>query len=167
MTRWLLLPAVLLVALASGCQREEAKDHVSVNGKIFIFNIRLARAYYALTLNRLPAMPDDGVVTVAFEDPAGGPALISTQKVFAHMNRIDLQSPDLACVIAGKPYKIHITAADAAGKTLQTIDTTLVSTLDQTVIPAHSLVVGAAYDRNPQAFGKDGKIIFRTECPTR
>ena len=47
---------------------------------------------------------------------------------------------------------------------MQTLDTTLTSTLDQTVLPAHSLVLGAAYDKNPDAFGKDGKIVFQQAC---
>jgi hypothetical protein len=50
---------------------------------------------------------------------------------------------------------------------LQTLDTTLESTLDQTIMPANSLVLGAAYDKNPEAFGKDGKIKFREKCPAK
>ena len=89
--RFLTLSLIALTGLAS-CQRE-ATDYISVQGKIFIFNIRLAQAYYTLNLNRLPATPDDAVVRAEFEDPAGGPALVSEQKVFPKMARIDLQSP--------------------------------------------------------------------------
>jgi hypothetical protein len=159
----LLLPVLMLLALSASCQREKA-DYISVQGKIFIFNIRLARAYYALNLNRLEATPDNSVVRAEFEDPAGGPALVSEQKVFAKMTRIDLQSPDLNCVVADRPYKIHITLRGADGKVLQTLDTTLTSTLDQTVMPAEALVTGAAYDKNAAAYDKDGKIRFRQTC---
>lgn len=155
---------IALLVLATGCQREDEANYIAVQGKIFIFNIRLARAYYTLNLNRLAATPDNAVVTAEFENPAGGPALVREQKVFANMTRIDLQSPDVNCVVAGKPYKIHITLRDEGGKVLQTLDTTLTSTLDQTVMPAQSLVVGAAYDKNPGAFDKDGKIRFRETC---
>lgn len=163
MKRTLLVPAIILLALAASCQREKT-DYISVQGKIFIFNIRLARAYYTLNLNRLKATPDNSVVVAEFENPAGGPPLVSEQKVFPKMSRIDLESPDIDCVVAGKPYKIHISLKDAEGTLLQTLDTTLTSTLDQTVMPARSLVVGAAYDKNPDAFDKNGKIKFRKVC---
>jgi len=163
MKHGLWMPLLLGLALAGGCQREKT-DYITVEGKIFIFNIRLSNAYYALNLNRLAATPDNAVVRVAFEDPAGGPPLVREQKVFAKMARIDLQSPPLDCIVAGRPYAIHITLSDAGGTVLQTLDTTLASTLDQTVMPAQPLVVGAAYDKNPDAFGKDGQIKFRKTC---
>jgi hypothetical protein len=161
----LVLPAVILVALSASCQREKT-DYISVNGKIFIFNIKLAQAYYQLDLNRLPATPDNSVARAEFEDPAGGPVLVTEQKVFPNMTRIDLQSPDVNCVVAGKPYKIHVTLRDSDGKELQTLDTTLTSTLDQTVMPAKALVLGAAYDKNPDAYNKDGSTKFRKACKT-
>jgi hypothetical protein len=168
MRKSVLVPVLLSMLLGlSACQREETKEYVTINGKVFIFNIRLARAYYVLTLNRLEAAPDNGVVKVEFENPAGGPALVSQQKIFPNMKRIDLQSGDLNCVVADKPYAIHITVNSPEGKVLQTLDTTLESTLDQTIMPANSLVLGAAYDKNPEAFGKDGKIKFREKCPAK
>jgi hypothetical protein len=163
MRKMLLLSALAMLALSASCQREKT-DYFSINGKIFIFNIKLARAYYMLDLNRLKATPDNSVARAEFENPAGGPVLVTEQKVFPEMTRIDLQSPDINCVVADKPYKIHITLRDPDGKELQAMDTTLTSTLDQTVMPATALVVGAAYDKNPGAYDKDGKIKFRTKC---
>ncbi|HCL66867.1 MAG TPA: hypothetical protein DIC56_18935 [Rhizobium sp.] len=150
-----------LIPLAA-CQRDA--EHLSVNGKVFIFNIRLARAYYVLTLNRLDGVPDGAVVTAEFENPAGGPPLVSTQKVFPKMTRIDLQSPSLECVVAGKPYAIKVTLRAPDGTAMQVLETTLSSTLDQTVMPEKPLVRGAAYDRNPEAYGADGKIRMRQAC---
>lgn len=153
--------AALLVA--AGCQRK-AEDYITINGKVFIFNIRNARAFYMLTLNRLPATPDDAVVVVEFENPAGGPPLVKEQKVFPKMMRIDLQSPDVDCVVTDKPYNIHIVLRSADGKTLQTIDTTLNSTLDSTMIPERALVEGPAYDKTRDAYNPDGTIRFRKKC---
>lgn len=163
MKKFLIIPALLAALLLTACQRE-APEYISINGKVFIFNVRLARAFYMLTLNRLEATPDDAVVIAEFEDPAGGPPLIKEQKVFPKMTRIDLQSPDVNCVVTGKPYKIKITLKSADGEALQTIDTTLNSTLDQTMLPEKSLVEGAAYDKNPDAYNPDGSIKFRKKC---
>lgn len=158
-----MIPAMVAMLLAAGCQRD-ATDYISINGKVFIFNIRYGRAFYMLTLNRLPATPDDAVVTAEFENPAGGPPLVKQQKVFPKMARIDLQSPDVDCVVTGKPYKIRIMLRDAQGETLQTIDTTLNSTLDSTMLPAGALVEGPAYDKTKDAYNPDGSIRFRKKC---
>ncbi|CAN7404515.1 hypothetical protein [Rhizobium sp. LjRoot254] len=163
MKRLVIIPALLAGLLLSACQREP-EDYITIKGKVFIFNIRVARAFYMLTLNRLPTTPDDAVVVAEFEDPAGGPPLIKEQKVFPKMTRIDLQSPDVNCVVTGKAYKIKITLKSADGEELQTIDTTLNSTLDATMLPEKALVLGAKYDRNPEAFNPDGSIKFRKKC---
>jgi hypothetical protein len=161
----IMLPALAALLLA-GCQRD-AGDYLSVNGKIFIFNIRLSKAYYTLNLNRLAGVPDGSLVTVEFEDPAGGPPLSVSQKVFPNMARIDFQSPDLTCIVAGKPYAITITLRDPDGHEMQTLKTTLASTLDQTVMPAQALVRGNAYDKNPSAYDAEGHVKFRTACGAR
>jgi hypothetical protein len=158
-----IIPALAALLVTAGCQRE-AEDYVSINGKVFIFNIRYARAFYMLTLNRLPATPDDAVVVAEFENPAGGAPLIKEQKVFPKMTRIDLQSPDVDCVVTDKPYKIKIMVRSANGETLQTIDTTLVSTLDSTMLPEHALFEGPVYDRTEEGFNPDGSIRFRKKC---
>lgn len=149
--------------LAGGCQRQ-AEDYVAVSGKVFIFNVRLARAFYMLTLKRLENLPDNAVVVAEFENPAGGPPLLREQKVFAKMTRIDIQSPDLRCVRTGKAYAIRLTVRSAEGDVLQTLDTSLNSTIDDTALPEEPLVIGGAYDRNPAAYDAEGRIKFRKPC---
>jgi hypothetical protein len=158
----MLLSALTVLALA-GCQREDT-DYLSINGKIFIFNVRLSKAYYTLNLNRLAGVPDGSMVTAEFENPAGGAPLSVTKKVFPKMTRIDFQSPDLDCIVADKPYAITITLRDPGDKEMQTIKTTLASTLDQTVMPEQALVRGNAYDKNPAAYDAEGHLKFRKAC---
>ena len=157
----------ILLGTLSACQREAEERYISVKGKIFIFNVRLARAFYEVTLNRHEAVPDGSMVVAQFEDPAGGPPFVSSQRVFPKMTRIDLQSPDATCIVEDRPYRIVIELKDPEGAVLQKIETTLVSTADQTLLPATSLVTGPAYDRNEAAFGKDGRIVMtdNAKCP--
>jgi hypothetical protein len=157
------VPLLAAMLLLGGCQRA-TEDYITINGKVFIFNIRYARAFYMLTLNRLPATPDDAVVVAEFEDPAGGPPLVKEQKVFPRMTRIDLQSPDLNCIVTGRPYSIRIMLKSAQGETLQTIETTLISTLDSTMLPEHALFEGPVYTKTRQGFNPDGSIRFRKKC---
>ena len=117
-----------------------------------------------LTLNRLPVTPDEAIVRAEFENPAGGPVLVKEQKVFPNMARIDLQSPDIDCVVTGKPYAIHVIVTSAEGELLQTLDTTLESTLDSTMLPERALFEGPVYDRSKDGFNNDGSIRFRKSC---
>jgi hypothetical protein len=157
------MSVLLALVFASSCQRE-TEEYITVNGKVFIFNIRLARAFYMLTLNRLPSTPDNAVVVAEFENPAGGPPLVREQTVFPKMARIDLQSPDVDCVAVGKPYRIRIVLRNAEGRQLQTIDTTLTSTLDSSMLPEKALFEGPAYTRTRDGFHADGSIRFRKKC---
>lgn len=163
MRAFVIIPALAALLFATACQRE-AEDYISINGKVFIFNIRNARAFYMLTLNRLPATPDNAVVVAEFENPAGGPPLVKEQKVFPKMTRIDLQSPDIDCVVTDRPYTIKIMLRNAEGETLQTIDTTLSSTLDSTMLPEHALFEGPVYTRTKDGYDADGSIRFRKKC---
>ena len=70
-----------------------------------------------------------------------------------------LESPALSCVVKGKPYTIAIVIKDAGGDVLQKIDTTLMSTEDQSILPDRPLVVGELYTANPDLVGHpDGKL---------
>ncbi len=52
-------------------------------------------------------------------------------------------------------------------KKIQTVETTVISSLDQTILPKNSIVVGPAYDMNPKVFVKGGEADYSpdTDCP--
>lgn len=90
--RWV-VAMMTLIALAA-CQRDTAdQDVVELSGKIFVFNYRVARATYLVTLRRLAPLPEGGVAEASFEDPRGGPSLTVEQKLFPAMEKIVLESP--------------------------------------------------------------------------
>lgn len=79
-----------------------------------------------------------------------------------------LESPDITCVKKQRPYAVTIEVKGPDGTSLQRLETTVVSDIDQDVMPAKPLVEGPAYDKNPEVF-KDGKAPARFEtatCPT-
>lgn len=158
-----LLPIVLLAA----CQRETGPDPLKLTGKMFVFNYRLAYATYMITLDRNEPVPEGSVVKAEFENPAGGAPLVLERKLFANLKRIALESPDLTCVKKGTPYRVAISVVGPDGAVLQSLETQVTSDLDQSALPAKALVVGPAYDKNPEVF-KDGKTPERFEmaaCP--
>ncbi len=163
------LTAALLVAITSlsACQRETGPDPLELTGKMFVFNYRLAYATYMITLTKTEQVADGSTVTATFEDPSGGPPLTLDRKLFPKLDKVVLESPDVTCVKKQKPYAVTIEVKGPDGAILQTLKTTVISNLDQDIMPAEALVVGPAYDKNPDVF-KNGKAPehFQTaKCP--
>lgn len=163
------LTAALLAAITSlsACQRETGPDPLELTGKMFVFNYRLAYATYMITLTKTEQVADGSTVTATFEDPSGGPPLTLDRKLFPKLDKVVLESPDVTCVKKQKPYSVTIEVKGPDGAVLQTLKTTVISNLDQDIMPAEALVVGPAYDKNPDVF-KNGKAPehFQTaKCP--
>lgn len=165
----IVIGAALLVGITSlsGCQREDTKEPLKVSGKVFIFNYRVAEATYVVTLARNGPLPDPSFVETTFENPAGGPPLVTRSKIFPFWEKVSLESPPVHCVAKGKPYAVDIRIIDGEDKVIQTIKTSLTSTLDQSIMPGKPLVVGPVYTPNPEVYGTDGKVDYAQEktCP--
>jgi len=154
--------------LATGCRESASGDYLALTGKIFIFNYRIADATYLLTLEKKRPVPEGAVVEATLENPAGGRPFVVTQKVWPKLAQVTIESPSLTCVRTGKPYAIDIRLKDAGGAVLQTISTSLHSSMDQSVLPDRPLIVGPAYERNPDLAGHpDGKLgpSHEPACP--
>lgn len=157
-----LLLAIAAFSLLCACQRETGPDPLQLTGKIFIFNYRLAYATYMITLTKKEQVPEGSTVMAEFEDPAGGAPLTLERKLFAKLDKVVLESPDITCVRKERPYAVTIRVKGPDGAVLQTIETTVVSDLDQDIMPAKALVEGPAYDKNPEVF-RNGKAPARFE----
>lgn len=167
MRRGMMLCALVLLPLA-GCQRSDEKGPTEIAGKIFIFNYRLSTAVYEIALRKTGDIPEGSTVTAEYENPAGGPPLVTTTKIFSFWEKIPLESPALRCVVKDRPYHVKITIKGPDQGEIQTLETTVVSSLDQTILAAKPLVTGPAYDKNPEVFKKDGSADYSpdTACPT-
>ncbi|WP_421594678.1 hypothetical protein [Shinella sp. M27] len=151
-----LLIALPLVLLLAACQREAGPDPLKLTGKMFVFNYRLAYATYMVTLEQTEPLPEGSIVKAEFENPAGGAPLTLERKIFPNLTRVVLESPDVTCVKKNQPYKVAISVLGPDGDTLQALETQVTSNIDQSILPEKALVVGPAYDKNPEVF-KDGK----------
>ena len=152
--------AFLLVALlsAAGCREAPRDAYVELTGKIFVFNYRVATATYVVTLGKLRPIPEGAVVETRFDDPRGGDPLILTEKIWPKLDRIAIESPPVFCIVKGRLYGFSIVIKDAAGAELQKLSGAVTSSLDQSVLPDVPLVVGNAYEPNPDLVGHpDGK----------
>ncbi|MCM2395478.1 hypothetical protein NBH19_05170 [Rhizobium sp. S95] len=160
-TACIMLMLFLALPLA-GCQRDE-EGPLSISGKVFVFNYRVAKATYLLTLARNGALPDESYAEATFENPTGGEPLKIREKIFPFWDKVTLESPAVHCVRKEHPYAVSIRIIDATGKLLQSIDTTVISSMDQSVMPAKPLVVGPVYTENPEVFKADGTMDFSPE----
>ena len=164
------LAAVLLATITglSACQRETGPDPLELTGKMFVFNYRLAYATYMITLTKAQPVADGSTVTATFEDPSGGPPLTLDRKLFPKLEKVVLESPDVTCVKKQKPYAVTIEVKGPDGAVLQTLKTSVISNLDQDIMPAEALVVGPAYDKNPDVFrnGRAPEHFPTAVCPT-
>lgn len=160
---------VVIAALALGACRDSGADKLfEISGRLFEFNYRLGVATYVVTLNPLRPMGEGQVAEVDFENPAGGAPLLVTQKIWPKMRHITLTSPPLTCVVKDRPYAVAIRIKDKDGALLQKLDTTLISTQDQTDLPDAPLVTGSRYELNPALAGHpDGRLpnAPKPTCP--
>jgi hypothetical protein len=165
MNRTVILLALLL---AASCQRQDAGGPFEVQGKLVVFNYRMAYAAYVVTLARLRPI-DEGLQLVArFENPKGGPMLEARRPLHPTQDRISVESPHIVCVAKDRPYALTIEIADADGRPVQTLKTTVSSSIDDSALPAEPLFIGPAYHRNPAAYDASGATILRgrTGCPS-
>jgi hypothetical protein len=159
-----ILSAVVLVA----CTDEARQSYLSLSGRLFIFNPRMASATYVVTLAVNKQPPEGSGVIATFENPAGGPQLVVDQKIFPAQQKISLESPNLTCIKKGRRYAFQVVLNDAAGQELQRVDSSIESTLDQSIMPDAPLVEGPAYEPNKLLKGRaDGKIagLAKLPCP--
>ena len=158
------------LALAACRDTGEDGEHFRIAGKLFVFNYRVATATYLV--NIVPVRPPrEGETAIAtFENPAGGEPIVVRQKIWPRLEKTTIESPPLTCVVKDRPYAVSIRIEDADGTVLQTIETTMTSSEDQTILPDRPLVVGPVYTPNPELAGRpDGKLpsIDAPRCPGR
>jgi hypothetical protein len=161
--RLIVVGAGLVAATALGACRDTGKDSegrlFEISGKLVVFNYRLARATFVVTLKPLQPMGEGQVAVASFQNPAGGEPLIVEQKIWPKLGKVSLESPALFCIVKGRPYAIAISIKDPDDTVLQKIDTTLMSTQDQSVLPDRPLVIDQLYTPNPELAGHpDGKL---------
>ena len=158
--RALLVGMILAAAAALGACRDSGEGELfAISDKLFEFNYRLGIATYVITLNPLRPMGEGQVAVVSFQNPAGGDPIIVNQKIWPKLPHITLTSPPLTCVVKDKPYAVSIRIEDASGTLLQSFETTLTSSLDQSILPDRPLVVGPVYELNKDMVGHvDGKL---------
>ena len=156
--RW--IRAALAAALLGGAAtlascRESGREgeYFVLDGKLFVFNYRVATATYLVNIKPVKPVGEGEVAVVSFEDPAGGEALVVREKIWPRTSKTTINSPPVFCIVKDRPYKVSIRLENSTGKLIQQIETTMTSSQDQTDLPDKPLVTGPFYDPNPELTG--------------
>lgn len=161
--------AIAALLAVAGCRDSGDAERYALDGKLVVFNYRVATARFLVNLKHLRT-PGDGEMAVAsFEDPVGGAPIVVREKIWPATPRTTLTTPPLRCIVKDHPYAVSISIEDAAGKPVQVIDTTVTSSEDQTLLPEKPLVVGPFYTPNPEMEGRtleEQAAAARKGCPS-
>lgn len=159
--------AVMLAALvalgAAGCSDDGRGAVFELDSRVFVFNYRVATATYLVNIAPDKPTTEPRVVVTSFEDPAGGDAIVVRKEIQPGYVMTTIYSPPVRCIRKDRPYRISIRVETAQGAILQQLDTTLVSSQDQTDLPEQALVDGPLYRPNPNAGKMDES---RADCPS-
>jgi hypothetical protein len=156
---FLALPLLGMLGVSACRESGGEGEYFALGGRIFVFNYRVATATYLVNLVPLQPVEEGQTAVASFEDPAGGEPLVVRKKIWPNMAKTTIESPPLRCVVKDRPYAISIKIEGPDGSVRQTIETTLASTDDQSILPDKPLVVGPLYTPNPELAGHpDGKL---------
>ncbi len=161
--------AALLLAglLALSACRREAAGPFEVSGRLVVFNYRTARATLLVTLRKAGPVEPGALVTASFDDPAGGAPIAVERKLFPGQDSVALETPPVRCIVKDRQYRVAIRVRTADGTALQSLETSVRSDQDQSVLPAEPLVTGPFYDANPKEFNPDGTTRSAANCDVR
>jgi hypothetical protein len=160
----------LLGLIAVGACRESGGEgeYFAISGKLFVFNYRVATATYLINLKPLRPVGEGETAVATFENPTGGQPIVVRQKIWPRAEKTTIESPPLRCVVKDKPYSVSIDIEGPDGTIVQTIKTMMTSSVDQKLLPDRPLVIGPAYEPNPELAGRpSGKLDVTNEagCP--
>jgi hypothetical protein len=168
-TRRIAAFSVAVLLALGGCRDSGGEgEYFEISGKMFVFNYRVATATYLVNLKPLQPVGEGETAVASFEDPAGGDPIVVRKKIWPKTDKTTIESPPLRCVVKDKPYAVSIAIEGPDGSVMQTIETTMMSSEDQSLLPDRPLVVGPLYTPNPELAGRpDGKLDVTNEadCP--
>lgn len=141
-----------LTGAFAGCGESADQPWVAFEGGGFVFNYRIAEAYYGVNIRPMRRLPEGTVIEVHFEDPAGGPPIVSRFTVTKPELRYSVRTPGLTGIKAHRPYRVELRVLETGtGKLLGRYERSFASSADQSELPEEPLVIGPGYTRNPDA----------------
>ena len=137
--------------------------YLRYEGGGFIFNYRVAIAYYGIVVRPARPMPKGTVIEARFADPDGGPEIVVSKTYEGGARAINFQTPPVHGVKADTDYPVNVALRIPDGNVLDTYHFKVHSDLDQSVLPEKPPVVGPGYQKNTS--GEPGPGALTTPAP--
>ena len=151
LSRLAALVALVPMLFLAGCGDGEEGPYVEIVGGGFVFNYRIAEAFYGVTAVAHRPLPAGPELTAEFENPAGGAQIRVTRQASDGQTRYSLESGPVQGIVADRDYTVVLTLTTPSGEVLESHTRTFRSKLDQSVLPDRPLTVGPGYTPNPDS----------------
>lgn len=150
MLKALLLVLLPWVLVSSGCDQELEPASLEIVGGGFIFNYRLAQAYYGFTARTEGGVPEGAILEARFEDPGGGEAIVVRQPICPDRDRYKFETPPLTIVEADRDYAVELRLLDPATEVvIAQAGRQFRSKIASDVLPPRPLTFGPGYHNAP------------------
>lgn len=127
-----------------------AKPYLKIAGSGFMFNYRVADAYYGISAVVQKPVPTGSLIEARFEDPAGGPPIEVSERVTAQNTHYGLRTPPLRGIEKDKPYRVDVKLVQVTdGAILYDGSVSVKSQMSDAVMPPAPLTIGPGYMKNP------------------
>lgn len=154
-------PALILLLagfLLSACGEDTQSPYLEFTGGGFIFNYRIAEAFYGFVAKPKRAIPEGSEIIAAFENPSGGDPIIVTATVKPSQLQYMLRTPGVEGVVKDRPYKIIVTLMEPGNPApLAVYEKEYRSNITQADLPAVALTTGPGYHPNPELYDEKEK----------
>ena len=122
--------------------------YLRYEGGGFIFNYRVAIAYYGIVVRPARPMPKGTLIEARFADPAGGSDIVLSKTYEGGARAISFQTPPVHGVKADTDYPVRVALLGPGGGMLGSYEYKIHSDLDQSVLPEKPPVAGPGYQKN-------------------
>ncbi|SKA30522.1 hypothetical protein [Consotaella salsifontis] len=127
------------------------KPYLKIAGSGFMFNYRVADAYYGFTAYVQKPVRNLSLLEASFEDPAGGPPHVVSTRLSPRTRQYSLRSPPLSGIEKDRPYGVDVRLIQAGdGAVLFSDHFTVTSQIADDILPKEPLTIGPGYTRNPR-----------------
>ena len=146
--------SVVVAALAVGLATREdiaSKPYLKIAGSGFIFNYRVADAFYGFTAVIQKPVKAYSQIEASFENPAGGLPITVRQVVTPRTDRYGIRTPPLRGIEKDRPYRVSVRLVqNGDDKVLFADSFTVASQMSDAVMPPEPLTIGPGYTQNPR-----------------
>ena len=144
-----LVAVLMAIGLAT---REDiaSKPYLKIAGSGFIFNYRVADAFYGFTAVVQKPVKAYSQIVASFENPAGGLPIMVRQVVTPRTDHYGIRTPPLRGIEKDKPYRVSVRLMqNGDDKVLFDGNFTVASQMSDAVMPPAPLTIGPGYTQNP------------------